>query len=271
MLHESQPQEPAFSAGKLWPVAAGSLVAILGLGYGLRGGTQDRDIIANQHSLSISVNQLQKQMKDLSERLSALNALQQKTALVIEPERPEPQPPPAPRARPVAARRAAATPTTRAKPTDDPRWKDLQQQLAAQSERLSSTQQELERARQDLESRLGTTREDLGGSIARTNEELAELRKRGEREYHEFNLAKSKQFQRTGPVSLALRKADTKRKRYDLDLFIDDVKLEKRNVNLYEPIYIRTSAQPIELIVNEVTKDRVKGYVSIPKAQQARR
>ncbi len=27
----------------------------------------------------------------------------------------------------------------------------------------------------------------------------------------------------------------------------------------------------IELIVNEVTRDKVKGYVSVPKSQQARR
>jgi len=258
----------------LWPVAAGSLVAILGLAYGLRSGTQDRDILSNQHSLSVSVNQMQKQMQDISERLSALNALQQKQALVIEPERPQAQPPPsAPQAQTRAVRRgtSSAVGAARAKPVDDPRWKDLRQQLAAQSQQISTTQQELERARQELESRLGATRDDLGGSIAKTNEDLATLRQRGERDYHEFNLAKSKQFQRTGPVSIALRKADTKRKRYDVDLFIDDIKLEKRNVNLFEPIYIRTATHPIELVVNEVSKDRVKGYVSVSKAQQARR
>ena len=262
MMHPDAPStQPAFSARSLWPVAAGSLVAILGLAYGLRGGTQDRDLITNQHTLSVSVHQLQQQVKDLSERLSAMNALQEKRALVIEPERTPAAPPPPAR----QASRTAPPP----KFTND--LKALRQQLDEQTRQLSTTRQELDRARNDLESRLGATRDDLGNSIARTNDDLAELRKRGERDYHEFQLAKSKQFSRTGPVSLALRKADTKHKRYDLDLILDDIKLEKRNVNLYEPITFRSGNQTLELVVNEVAKDKVKGYVSVPKSQQARR
>ncbi|MBS1823997.1 MAG: hypothetical protein JST93_01630 [Acidobacteria bacterium] len=251
MLHSDAPStQPAFSAGSLWPIAAGSLVAILGLAYGLRGGTQDREVISNQHTLSVSVHQLQQQVKDLSERLSALNALQEKRALVIEPE---------PKAPPRVVHQTKAVPSP--KITNDLRA--LRQQLDEQSKRLAATRDDLDRANRDLESRLGS-------SIARTNEDLGALRQRGERDYHEFQLAKSKQYSRTGPVSLALRKADTKRKRYDIDLILDDVKLEKRNVNLYEPIAFRSGSQSLELVVNEVTKDKVKGYVSVPKSQQAR-
>ncbi|MFN7934562.1 MAG: hypothetical protein U0R19_14620 [Bryobacteraceae bacterium] len=262
MPPDSPSTQPAFSTGSLWPIAAGSLVAILGLAYGLRGGTRDREVITNQHTLTVSVHQLQQQVKDLSERLSALNALQEKRALVIEPERPPSAPPP-----PVRQTAKAAPPPP--KIAND--LKVLRQQLDEQTRQLSTTRQELDRAHRDLESRLGSTRDDLGNSIARTNEDLAALRLRGERDYHEFQLAKSKQFSRTGPVSLALRKADVKHKRYDLDLILDDIKLEKRNVNLYEPISFRSGNQTLELIVNEVAKDKVKGYVSVPKSQQARR
>jgi len=41
------------------------------------------------------------------------------------------------------------------------------------------------------------------------------LSKRGERNFTEFDIAKSKQFERSGPLSLSLRKADTKHQRFD--------------------------------------------------------
>lgn len=243
MMHPDSPStQPAFSAGSLLPIAAGSLVAILGLAYGLRGGTRDREVITNQHTLTVSVHQLQQQVKDISERLSALNALQEKRALVIEPETLPAPPPPARR-------------TSKAAPPP----------------KLANDLQALRRQLDEQTRQLSMTRENLDNSIARTNGDLAALRQRGERDYHEFQLAKSKQFSRTGPVSLALRKADVKRKRYDIDLLLDDIKLEKRNVNLYEPITFRSGSQAFELVVNEVTRDQVKGYVSVPKSQQARR
>ncbi len=269
MQQDSNSPPPAFSASKFWPVGAGLLVAILGLAYGLRGGTKDRDLITNQHALSVSVHQLQKQVEDISDRLGAINALQEKRAMVIEPQQ-QPEPQKQPEGRKKQKPEPVRQPLAAAKPAEDLRWKTLQKQLTEQSRQLTYTQEELERARQSLESKLGATRDDLSGSIARTNEDLGELRKRGERDYHEFQLSKSKTFQRTGPLSLALRKADTKRKRFDIDLLIDDVKLEKRNVNLYEPIVLRSGPQPLELVVNEVTKDRVKGYVSVAKTAAGR-
>ena len=84
---------------------------------------------------------------------------------------------------------------------------------------------------------MNSTRDDLNGSIARTHEELVELRKRGERNYYEFDLAKGKQFQRVGSISLSLRKADTKHQRFDVVALVDDIELSKKQVNLYEPVF----------------------------------
>ena len=74
-------------------------------------------------------------------------------------------------------------------------------------------------------------------------------------------------LQKVGPVSLALRKADTKHKRYNLDLIVDDMKLEKKNVSLYEPVFLTLSdrPQPMEVVVNQISKNEVRGYVSQPK------
>ena len=72
-------------------------------------------------------------------------------------------------------------------------------------------------------------------------------------------------------LRIALRKADVKRKRYNLDLLVDDNKLEKKNVNLFEPVYVMSPEwrQPVEVLVNKVTKDRVAGYISVPKHKKA--
>jgi hypothetical protein len=118
-----------------------------------------------------------------------------------------------------------------------------------------------------MEGSLNSTKDELNGSIARTHEELVALAKRGERSYFEFDLTKSKQFQRFGPISLSLRRADTKHKNYDLNLIVDDNDLSKKRVNLYEPIWIHTEneSQPVQIVVNKVGKNEVHGYVSAPK------
>ena len=97
------------------------------------------------------------------------------------------------------------------------------------------------------------------------------LQRRGERNYHEFDLAKSKQFQRFGPLTLSLRKADSKHKSYDLAMIVDDNELNKKKVNLYEPIWIHTEngAQPVQVVVNRIEKNMVHGYVSAPKYKQS--
>jgi hypothetical protein len=93
------------------------------------------------------------------------------------------------------------------------------------------------------------------------------LQKRGEQDTYVFDLSKSKQFQRVGPLSLSLRKADTKHRNYDLSVMVDDVNLEKKHVNLFEPVWIHLSdrLQPIQVVVNRIDKDQVKGYISVPR------
>lgn len=149
----------------------------------------------------------------------------------------------------------------------DKKYAQLQAQLAEQQKQLKETQDEVAKNRSDLEGSINSTRDDLNGSIAKTHDELVALAKRGERSYFEFELSKSKQFQRVGPLTLSLRKSDTKHKSYDLVMIVDDNQLQKKKVNLYEPIWIHTEndAQPVQIVVNRIDKDLVHGYISAPK------
>ncbi len=155
---------------------------------------------------------------------------------------------------------------------------DQQKALASAREDLDKTRDELGRTRDDLgktrddlQGNIDSTRGELTGSIARTHDELVELQKRGERNYYEFKLDKSKQFARVGPLQLSLRKADIKHKRFDVNMMVDDNQLEKKNVSLYETVWLNLSdrPQPLELVVNQITKDHIAGYLSEPKYKRA--
>ena len=134
---------------------------------------------------------------------------------------------------------------------------------------MASTREDVDKTRQDLGGRLDSTRDELTGSIAKNHDELMALEKRGERNYFEFQLGKSKQFQRVGSLSLSLRRVDAKHKSYDLSLLVNDQKIDKKHVSIYEPVSVRPSDEPVELVVNEIGNNQIKGYVSEPKYKPA--
>jgi len=153
----------------------------------------------------------------------------------------------------------------------DRRFRQMQSQLARQQQELKQTRDDLASARTDLEGKLGSTRDELNGSIARTHDELVGLEKRGERLYYEFDLSKTKSFQREGPIQVSLRKADAKHQSYDLMMLVDDHELSKKKVDLYEPIWLHQGdmPQPVQVVVNKIDKDHIHGYVSAPKYRES--
>jgi hypothetical protein len=135
----------------------------------------------------------------------------------------------------------------------------------------TSTQAELQNTIAQLKSVQG----DLGvqsGLIATNAGELAALKRLGERNYFEFKLARTRQAQRVGDVSLLLKKSDPKRNKYTIEVVADDKLTEKRDKNLNEPVQFYTSKakQPYEIVVNQVQKDQIVGYLATPKEQTAR-
>jgi hypothetical protein len=122
---------------------------------------------------------------------------------------------------------------------------------------------------------LRTVRGDLGlqsGLIATNAKELSALRALGDRDYIEFDLPKTKNPQRIGDVSILLRKSDEKRNRYTIELIANDKTVEKKDRNINEPVqfYLARARRPYEIVVNEVRKDRIVGYLAAPKLRAAR-
>lgn len=136
---------------------------------------------------------------------------------------------------------------------------------------VSNTKQDLASTRSELQRVIG----DLGvqsGLVAHNSTELAELKMRGEREYFEFDLRKTNQPQKfAAGVALQLKKTDTKRQKYTVDLISDDRRIEKKDKNTNEPVqfYQQGFRTPTEMVVNQIFKDRIVGYISVPKQREA--
>lgn len=234
------------------------------LGYGYHQQSTASQLAAQDQQLSASVSQLHSQLDALSSKLADLST-------AVANSQAAQQAPPSPQ---TAAKSKAAGPhsaSANRSGAGDRRLKQLQSQLDDQKKQLADTRDEVAKNRADLEGNISSTRDELNGSIARTHDELVALAKRSERNFFEFDLNKSKSFQRTGPIELSLRKADTKHKSYNLQMLVDDDTLSKKNVNLYEPIWIHRAddPQPVQIVVNHIEKDHVHGYVSAPKYKQS--
>jgi hypothetical protein len=237
-----------------WPVIlAVALICVTGFVFAtlLRQRQQAKDLAAANQNLNASLTQAQ---TDLHAVTTKLNEALAANSAPAEPAAPVP---PRPKAKPRTSHRTTQIRGSIVK-KDDPRWNKLQTQIADQQKQIEGTRQDL-----------GKTRDDLSTSIARDHDELVVLEKRGERSYSEFQLDKSKQFQRIGSVRLSLRKADLKHKSFDLAMLVDDSELQKKKVNLYEPVWINLAGEQLELVVNRITKDHVQGYVSAPKYKKS--
>jgi len=243
-FEETQEFETA-SSGVRFGVLAVVLLAFVGLfGYSIHERNLARQLAGQNDQASAALKETRSQMDALNTKLDSLVAAR--------------QPAVAPQATPVVQSHAIAR---HSKP--DPRWRKLQNQLTAQGKAIEENRTNLDSTRQELSS----ARTELQGSIARTHDDLVVLQRKGERNYYEFDIDKSKQFSHTGPVGISLRKANIKHQYADLELMLDDLKMSKKHLNLYEPamFYPGDEERPLELVIQRISKDHIHGYISAPK------
>ena len=122
----------------------------------------------------------------------------------------------------------------------------------------------------DTKSLLQRTIGDAGvmsGLIARNHDELEVLKHRGDRTYYEFTLRKNAPGTLLATVKLQLKKVNDKKSRFNLLVSSDDRNIEKKDKTVDEPIQFYTGKNPVlyEMVVNQVGKDVVSGYLSVPK------
>jgi hypothetical protein len=149
---------------------------------------------------------------------------------------------------------------------------DVKTQLAtkASSEDLTAVNGTVNNVKSDLENTkndVKMARSELGTLIARNHEEIDTLRRMGERDYVEFNVTGKNKPQKIGNLTVELRSVDTKKNKYTVALTVDDVRTEKKDRTVNEPVvfYPRGTHQADEFVVNSISKDKISGYVSMPK------
>ena len=249
------------------------LVAGVAMGYGWLQHNSARQLASERAELRASLAQAKSQEDALTARVNALSAAQAQEEAAraqVEAAKNEQFPP----RTQETPRHATHSARARRAPVDDPRWNQVQQQLGDQQKQLAESQKQiaetqanLQQARSEMDGNLQSTRTELGGDIARNHDELVALEKKGERNYYEFSFEKSKAYHHTGPISIALRKADSKHDYCDLQLLVDDRGITRKHVNLYESIslYPEGYPAPVEVVINRIEGDSVHGYVSEPK------
>jgi chromosome segregation ATPase len=157
---------------------------------------------------------------------------------------------------------------------------DLQNQTNAQLATKASTDDvnklgtDVNGVKTDLDAtknNLQMARGEFGTLIARNHDEVEELRRLGERDYYEFNIEKKNAREKVGNLMVELHGTNTKKSQYAVTIFVDDQRHEKKNMTANEPLYLFENGahSPLEFVVNQVGKDKITGYLSVPKANQA--
>jgi hypothetical protein len=137
--------------------------------------------------------------------------------------------------------------------------------LNATNGNVNGVKTDLEGTKNDLK----MARSELGTLIARNHDEVDQLRRMGERDYVEFAITGRNKPQKVGNSNLTveLHSVNIKKNRYTVALVVDDVRTEKKDRTVNEPVvfYPRGSHQADEFVVNSVSKDKITGYISMPK------
>jgi hypothetical protein len=136
--------------------------------------------------------------------------------------------------------------------------------LASAKTSIDNTTSDLQRARGDM----GV----MSGLIATNSKQIDELRALGDRNIYEFTITKGNTMQKVGDVEMRLTKADPKRSNYTMIVFANDKMIEKKDKTSNEPVQFYVGAgtrAPYEVVVNEVGKNTIKGYLATPKVNTA--
>lgn len=153
--------------------------------------------------------------------------------------------------------------------------REVSTEVVAVRTEVADNRNRLERTVADLRRVKG----DMGvqsGQIATNQKELQVLKALGEKSYYEFDI-RNKETSTVAGVNLILKKTDPKKFRFTLDVLANDKKVEKKDRIINEPVQFMVTKvhQPYslevnelyEIVVNEVSKDRIKGYIATPKPQ----
>ena len=147
---------------------------------------------------------------------------------------------------------------------------DVKTDVGGVKTQVATTQADLAATKTQMTSMMGDEGR-MSGLIATNHDQLEELKHKGDRNYYEFTLHKGAPAQNVGTIKLQLKKVDVKRSKFTLGVSSDDKNIEKKDKNLDEPVQFYSGKTPalFEIVVNNISKNQVTGYLSTPKSAPA--
>jgi chromosome segregation ATPase len=161
---------------------------------------------------------------------------------------------------------------------------DAQQKIGAVASDVSAVKTDVSGAKAsiaDTQTDLAQTKQQMGrmmgdegkmsGLIATNHDELEILKHKGDRNYYEFTLQKGAKPTLLSTVKLQAKKVDDKHSKYTMVVSADDRNIEKKDKTLDEPLQFYTGKDPVlyEVVVNNISKNQISGYLSTPKTVAA--
>jgi hypothetical protein len=290
---ENNTPTPAKSGRGSWAIPA--LAGAFALSLGINGYQSIR-----LHDVNKEVGGVQRQVTELQASLSSMDKTLNdnlgvvRTDLDVARKESQESVNKAAMAAQIAARRHADKIVSNLAKSEDEKAQAMSQELTQVKETtlqanskiadvstdVGTVKQDVVKTQTDLQTTISDLRRatgDMGvmsGLIATNSKELTALREMGDRNYVEFQVPRNGKPQKVGDIQLAVKKTDVKHSKFTMDVIADDRTIEKKDKTANEPVqfYVLSKArQPYELVVNEVTKDAVKGYLAVPKVQIARK
>jgi len=257
-------------------LVAGGCLALIGLqGYGMmsmRGTMEDRmssverELQALHNQDSAKVSQLAADLEVVTKRIGSTSQELNDANSVAEQLKKE-NAQTAQRLRRELAAKADAKAINQVREEATNRLNALQQDATTKIDGVTGQVQivrtDLDATRDDL----AKSKSELGTLIAHNSTELAELRRKGERDYIEFDINKNKKSERVGDILVQLKKTDVKKQKFDVVINADDTNILKKDRTANEPVTFLVGRDRLryEFVVNYVDKDRIRGYLSTPK------
>lgn len=243
---------------------------------------------ASSNSDNRSLAQVQLQLTDLEKRLDELEKRRRPVSDSVAPlaKKPEteastPESTPNPPRPKYTVSPTIAQQPYHAAPRPDPaaaeRLARLQQGIGSLQAETSSNQEAWQATSNrlaDVAGELASQQKDLGaqrGQIIQNQAELNRFLTQTEHTPLTFELTRGSSPQQVGPVRLALRSSSQKSQRYTICVYIQASCIETKDRVLFEVVQLAVSRDtaPLELIVTNVLKNGVAGYLEVPKATLA--
>ena len=276
-MSDTQPYEAGRSISGAF-IAAVIVASLLGIGaLGWCYSLQSR-IAASDQQLSAAAD---KKNQDLSDRLDATDARLQATADTLTQNVGATQKQIDTRTGAILAEQkkqnAEAAKLAQAQQSAEKQIGDVSSDVANVKTDVGGVKTDVASTRGDLDAtkaQMQSMKGDEGvmsGLIATNASQLEELKHKGDRTYVEFTLQKGAKPTLLSPVKLKLVKVDDKHARFSLVVSSDDRDIEKKDKTLDEPVQFYSGKDPalFEIVVNNIEKNKVSGYLSMPKNVQS--